>query len=93
MSTSNTPLTDAIKLKYKYPSPECAQELEAALYEVESENARLRAALKPFTHEDLCAQLSGNAEGNASPVFGRNKAILTLGDFRKARAALNGGLQ
>lgn len=55
---------------------------------VEARCAELREALQPFTHDDLCKQLGGNVEGDNSPVFGREKAILRLGDFRRARAAL-----
>jgi len=53
-----------------------------------AENAALRVALEPFAHDDLCEQLGGNAEDNASPVYARNRAMLTLGNFRQARAAL-----
>lgn len=47
----------------------------------------LREAVRPFTHPDLCSTLSGNRMGDDSPVFGRNNATLTLGDFRRARRA------
>lgn len=45
-------------------------------------------ALKPFTHPDLAAVLSHNVQGDDSPVFGRNHALLTIGDFKRAIAAL-----
>ena len=45
-------------------------------------------ALEPFAHPDLCKLVGGNVQGDASPVFGRDKAILTLGDFRRARKFL-----
>lgn len=51
--------------------------------------AKLREALKPFTHDDLCEMLGGNVEGDESPVFNRNHAMLKLKDFRKARAVLS----
>jgi len=41
-------------------------------------------ALEPFSHPDLSEQLSGNTKGSESIVYERNKATLTLGDFRKA---------
>ena len=50
--------------------------------------AELEAALEPFAHPDLCAKRSGNANGDASPIFGRDKAVITLGDCRRARALL-----
>jgi hypothetical protein len=53
-------------------------ELEAQLVEV-------LEALRPFTHGDLCAERGGNVEGDASPIYGRGQAILTLGNFRCAR--------
>ncbi len=43
---------------------------------------------KPFAHDDLCKQLGGNCEGDASPIFQRNHATITLGDCRKLRATL-----
>jgi hypothetical protein len=52
------------------------------------EAKRLREALEPFSHKDLCAILGGNVQGDDSPVFWRNKAILKLGDFRRARSIL-----
>ena len=55
---------------------------------LEAENAKLREALEPFAHPDLCKYTSNNMEGDDSPVFGRDKAILTLGDFRRAAALL-----
>ena len=44
------------------------------------------AALTPFAHKDLCQALGGNAEGDASRIFVRNSAVITLGDCRRARA-------
>lgn len=42
-------------------------------------------AIRPFAHEDLCKFTGGNVQGGDSPVFGRDKAILTLADFWRAR--------
>ena len=50
--------------------------------------ATLREALGPFAHEDLRALMSGNISGDSSPVYGRNNATLTIGDFKRAAAAL-----
>ena len=48
----------------------------------------LAEALKPFAQEDLCRAYSGNIEGDKSIIFQRNKAIITLGDCRRAVAIL-----
>lgn len=50
----------------------------------------LEAALKPFSHDDLCCEMGGNAQGGASIVFQRNTAKLSLDDFRSARQLLVG---
>jgi len=57
---------------------------------LQADNERLREALKPFAQDDLCKQLTGNAQGDESPIFGRDKAMLYLGDFRRAKQALKG---
>lgn len=49
---------------------------------------RLREALIPFTNADLREILTGNAIGEDSPVFQRNKAMLRIKDFSKAYEAL-----
>ncbi len=49
----------------------------------------LEGALRPFTQTDLGEALGSNHQGDASPVFGRNKALLFLGDFRRALAILD----
>jgi len=49
---------------------------------------KLEAALKPFSHDHLCEYLGGNANGEQSIIFQRNKAKLTIGDCRLARDAL-----
>lgn len=41
-------------------------------------------ALKPFAHPDLAKMLPNNAGQPDAPVFGRDKALLTLADFRRA---------
>ena len=56
--------------------------LEARLQEAE-------AIIKPFANDDFSRELSGNFEGDLSPVFQRVQAMLTLGDFRRARSFLN----
>lgn len=59
--------------------------------EARAELAALREAaeaLKPFSHPDLCKTLSGNVQGDASQIFGRDDAVITLGDCRRAAVAL-----
>ncbi len=51
-------------------------------------NAKLVAALLPFCAEQFATPYRGNVEGDDSPVYARPPAILTIGDFRRARAAL-----
>jgi len=46
-------------------------------------------AAKVFAHDDLCKKLGGNVSGDSSIIFQRDNAIITLGDCRKIRAALN----
>jgi len=52
--------------------------------------ARLQAILKPFTQPDLHKLMVGNFEGDASIVFQRDKAVLTIGDFSAAAEAARG---
>ena len=61
-------------------------ERDARITELEAERDALRAALAPFAHDDLCKELGGNVEGDASIIFMRNRAQITLGDCRRARA-------
>jgi hypothetical protein len=68
----------------------CLGLAEARALAAESAAARLREALEPFASDDLCRTASGNIEGDASPVYQRDNAVLLLGDFRRARAALIG---
>lgn len=60
-----------------------------AIAALEARVAELEAALKPFSHKDLCEALGGNLEGGESIVFQRNHAILKLKHFRLAAALLN----
>lgn len=48
----------------------------------------LEKALQPFSHPDLSQMLSNNVQGEDSIVFQRNDAILTIGDFERAKVAL-----
>ena len=54
------------------------------------ENQRLREALKPFSHQDLRQRHPG-AKRPDSIIWGRNDAVITLGDFDRAAALLGGG--
>lgn len=56
--------------------------------QAEAEVARLRAALAPFGHPDLSKRAPSNVMGDDSVVWARDNAEITLGDFRRARAAL-----
>lgn len=76
------------RAKKIYSLQEQMEAMEAEIDTLTAEVERLREALRPFAHPDLCKQVSGNKQGDDSPVFGRDKATLTLGDFRRARAAL-----
>jgi hypothetical protein len=62
-----------------------------AVAERDARIAELEKALKPFAHPDLSEVLSGNCKGDDSPVFQRDKAMLLIGHFRKARKALGKG--
>jgi hypothetical protein len=73
----------------RYSAHTRALELEVESALLAQQVKDLREALAPFTHPDLCRATSGNIEGDKSPVFGRDKATLTLGDFRKAAALLS----
>lgn len=59
-----------------------------------TERDRLRDALRPFvallqTHNDLDERL--RSRHPSTPVFGINDATITVGDLRRARAALREG--
>jgi hypothetical protein len=45
-------------------------------------------ALKPFSQSGFQDAFGGNVEGDDSPIFERQGCRLTLGDFRRAFAAL-----
>lgn len=49
------------------------------------DNIDMKMILEPFAHEDLSDGLGVDYEGDLTKIYGRNKAILTLGDFRRAR--------
>lgn len=49
---------------------------------------KLIKALEPFTHPDLAEILGGKCQGDDSPVFVRNKAMLKIGDFKRAIEAI-----
>ena len=71
-------------------TPRFAEHYDLLLAERNSLKAQrdeLLAALEPFSVEIFSTALSGNVQGDDSPVFGRNGALLTLGDFRRARTA------
>jgi hypothetical protein len=53
--------------------------------------AELEEALRPFTQPDLYMLYNNNVQGDDSPVLVRDKAMLKLGDFRKAAALLREG--
>jgi hypothetical protein len=74
-----------------YSSAEGCEECEDgewySVEEVDTVIERLRSALAPFSHPDLSAILGGTKD-STSIVFQRNCAILRIGDFEKAAAAL-----
>ena len=58
-------------------------------YEVmKAERDRCRDALRPFAHPALSRLLGGNVQGDESPVYGREDALLKIGDFKRAAEAL-----
>ena len=63
----------------------------SALKKANARNKLLEDVAKaavPFSHDDLCEYLGGNADGEDSIVFQRNFAYLRIRDFRRTRAAL-----
>jgi hypothetical protein len=48
----------------------------------------LRQALRAFAHPDLSAGIHGGAINPEQPIYGRDKAVLKLGDFQTAAAIL-----
>lgn len=69
------------------------REVESQLSAATAREAALRGAIQPFLHPDFRRTLGGNTVGDDSPVFGRDSALLTLGDFRRlaSLAAPEGG--
>lgn len=67
------------------------EEVRKAVAERDARIAELEKALEPFADPDLSEVLSGNCKGDDSPVFQRDKAMLLIGHFRKARKALGKG--
>ncbi len=63
--------------------------LEKHIEQLKAENAKLRAALMPFTHPDLTKSLEGQHRDN-EPIYVRNEAVLTLSDFKRAADSLKG---
>ena len=49
---------------------------------------RAEGALEPFAHPDLLKMTGGQCQGDDSPVYGRDNAVLKLGHFRAAARAL-----
>jgi len=76
---------EELPVGYEYVTDNATDELAT----LRAQLAEAREVIKPFIHEDLCSQLAGNTIGEKSIVFGRDKAELTLGDFRAARAWYN----
>ena len=64
------------------------QEDARRLKQVKGELEAMRDALEPFAHPDLCEYLPSNKDGGNSPLFQRNKAVITINDCRQAAAAL-----
>jgi len=101
MSDTKTPITDSLQ-QIKFEGCDCLVIAPEDMAEIEIKLAaaneraesykqvaeELGKAITPFTHHDLCEQLGGNSQGDDSPVFGRNKAILKLGYFRIATESL-----
>ena len=69
----------------------CGATMGIEIERLRQKAADLEKALEPFSHPDLCAERGGNVQGPESPVYGRDKAVLLLGHFQKAREMLNGG--
>ena len=76
---------EELPVGYEYVTDNATDELAT----LRAQLAEAREVIKPFIREDLCSQLAGNTIGEKSIVFGRDKAELTLGDFRAARAWYN----
>lgn len=86
---------DVIAVLHKYvPQPELGDSINEILAKnklIKDQETKIQGlveALEPFDHPDLRKIFSGNAQGDDSPVFGRNKAILTIGDFKRLHQIL-----
>ena len=66
-----------------------ADKYEDEITKLEAHNAAMRAALVPFAHPDLAKVVEGNVQGQESPVFQKNGAILKIRDFTAAQHALS----
>lgn len=62
--------------------------LKAQLTEKDAALARFVEVLKPFAHPDLSKLTSNNVQGQNSPVFGRDGAVLYIKDFASAASVL-----
>ena len=63
----------------------------AQITQLVAEHAALVAvaeAAAPFNASPFSMEMGGNVQGGASPIYARNGATLTLGDFRKIQSAL-----
>ena len=49
--------------------------------------AKLREAVAPFLKPQFVEILGGNVQGDDSPLYARNGATLTIGDFRRLQEA------
>lgn len=70
------------------PFPIVEAELVARIKEWEALKVEMIEVLKPFSHRDLSKVCTGNVQGDNSPVFQRDKAMLRLGDFQRVRNLL-----
>jgi hypothetical protein len=71
----------------RHAAAEMALAAEEEIERLKAENAALVKALAPFIQDGFQSTLGGNAQGDESPVYGREKSLLRLGDFRRAKAA------
>ena len=62
--------------------------LMARLAALRARAERAEGALEPFAHPDLLKMTGGQCQGDDSPVYGRDNAVLKLGHFRAAARAL-----
>jgi len=55
---------------------------------LEQQLEKCKEVLRPFTQDDLCKVTGGMIQNDNSLVWGKDKALLRLGDFKKARTLL-----